>query len=229
MASLAEISSNIDVKVWIKILLVLLVLCRSGQAQGFVNLNFENATVSPAPVNGFGGDVDPAMAFPGWTVQGAQSILYNNRTLGNTMAALIGPSFPDYEGDTPLQGSYSAWLGTFQYPGQPTPSLSQTALVPANAQSIKFLSASPFDPSTPVEPLFGTVTLGGVALPLTSIGGTRFAADVSAFAGQIENLTFSGNIYFDNIQFSTSAVPEPSAFALGALGALLLGFRRWRK
>ena len=182
--------------------------------QGFVNLDFENANVPPTPVNGYGGDVDPALAFPGWTVTGAQSIIYNNRTLGNTMAALIGPTSPDYEDDAPLQGSYSAWLGTFEYPGQPTPSLSQTALVPSDARSLTFLSAIPWDPTSPVAPSFGTVTLGGVALPLVSISGTRFAADISVFAGQIEQLTFSGNIYFDDIQFSSSPVPEPSVLSL---------------
>jgi hypothetical protein len=41
--------------------------------------------------------------------------------------------------------------------------------------------------------------------------------------------TFGGPATLDNIQFSSTAVPEPSELALGALGALLLGFRRWRK
>jgi len=212
-------------------ILVILVLI-AGQyvkAQGFVNLGFEDATLSPTPVGGFGGDVDPAMAFPGWIVSGAQSILYNNRTLGNTMAALIGPSVPDFAGDTPLQGAYSALLTTFQYPGQPTPSLSQTALVPDNAKSITFLSASPFNASSSVEPAFGAVTLGGTSLSLFSIGGTRFAADISAFAGQIQTLSFSGNIYFDDIQFSTTAVPEPSTFALVGLGGLAFGLLKKRQ
>jgi hypothetical protein len=54
-----------------------------------------------------------------------------------------------------------------------------------------------------------------------------------AFAGQSEQLMFSAlegeNFWnIDDIQFSSTAVPEPNEFALGALGALLLGLRRWR-
>jgi hypothetical protein len=191
-----------------------LAFSQGASPQGFVNLDFERATVPPTPPGGFGGEVDPASAFPGWTVEGAQSVLYNNRTLGNTMATLIGPIFPDYEGDVPLQGSYSVWLGTFGYPGQPTPSLSQIGRVPFYARSLSFLSAGPPWNPSPVEPSFGTVTLGGVALPLVPIGGTRFAADVSAYAGQIAELRFLGNIYFDDVQFSTVSVPEPNTLSL---------------
>ena len=60
-----------------------------------------------------------------------------------------------------------------------------------------------------------------------------YTADISAYAGQTGLLLFTetayGNSALDNIQFSTTPVPEPSTLALGALGALLLGFRRWKK
>jgi hypothetical protein len=36
-------------------------------------------------------------------------------------------------------------------------------------------------------------------------------------------------LYLDAIQFSTQSIPEPSAFALAALGALFLGFCRRRR
>jgi hypothetical protein len=187
--------------------------------QGFINLNFEQATIAPTPVGGFAFDVDPVAAFPGWTVAGAQTVCYNDVTLGNTMACLIGPDFPNGLGITSLQGSYSAWLLTYQYPGQPTPSLSQTALVPATAQSISFLAGSPYGGQFAFG---GQVTLGGVVIPVVSIGGGRFAGDIAAFAGQIETLTFSGNMYFDAIQFSASSVPEPSSFCLAVIGIFLL-------
>ena len=59
-----------------------------------------------------------------------------------------------------------------------------------------------------------------------------YAADVSAYAGQTAQLLFTavaGNAgMLDNIQFSSTAVPEPNQFALAALGTLLLGCRRWK-
>jgi hypothetical protein len=75
-----------------------------------------------------------------------------------------------------------------------------------------------------------------VNIPLVSISGGRLAGDISTFAGTVAQLTFSSTtnnisndaLYFDDIRFSSTAVPEPSEFALGALGALLLGFRRWK-
>jgi len=81
------------------------------------------------------------------------------------------------------------------------------------------------------------ITFNNQALSFASISTTGsysiYGADVSAFAGQTGELLFrvpsqQGGI-FDNIQFSTVAVPEPSTFALAALGALLLGCRRWQK
>ena len=64
---------------------------------------------------------------------------------------------------------------------------------------------------------------------------TIYSADISAYAGQTGQLLFTlpPNVdgdyaILDNIQFSTTAVPEPGPFALAALGTLLLGFRRWR-
>jgi hypothetical protein len=62
--------------------------------------------------------------------------------------------------------------------------------------------------------------------------------DISAIAGQTGQLLFtalSGTIFnagyglLDNIQFSTQAIPEPGVFGLFGFGALLLGFRLWKK
>jgi hypothetical protein len=83
------------------------------------------------------------------------------------------------------------------------------------------------------------VSLGGQNVPFFALSTVApytilYGGDISAFAGQSEQLMFSAlqgenngwNI--DDIQFSSSSVPEPSVFALTALGALLLGFFRWR-
>ena len=85
------------------------------------------------------------------------------------------------------------------------------------------------------------VTFVGQTIPLIQMaieggGPTRhlvFGADISSFAGQTGELRFtmpsvaaSFNIpYLDSIQFSNQPIPEPSVFALFALGALLLGRR----
>ncbi|MCX6929773.1 MAG: PEP-CTERM sorting domain-containing protein [Verrucomicrobia bacterium] len=83
------------------------------------------------------------------------------------------------------------------------------------------------------------VSLGGVDLPYSPISAganyTLYGADISAFAGQLEQLMFTalpgGNNYWtlDDIQFSTQLVPEPGVFGLAALGALFLGWRVRRR
>jgi hypothetical protein len=85
------------------------------------------------------------------------------------------------------------------------------------------------------------VSFNGQSLNFFTIGSTAnyniYAANISSYAGQTGQLLFTdpnyGNTYggsamIDNIQFSPLAVPEPNEFFLGALGSLLLGFRRWR-
>jgi hypothetical protein len=101
-------------------------------------------------------------------------------------------------------------------------------MIPFGTQSINFLVGNAANDAS--------VTLNGVNIPLVQISGGRLAGNISAFAGSVAQLTFStttGNfggdgLYLDDIQFSTTAVPEPSEFALTALGGLLLGFPRCR-
>jgi hypothetical protein len=102
--------------------------------------------------------------------------------------------------------------------------LSQTGLVPVGAKSINFLVG---------DDTGAVVTLNGIKIPLVPNSGGRLAGDITAFGGNIAQLTFStstseGTFYFDDIQFSSQSVPEPSGLALTALGVLFLGFRHWR-
>jgi hypothetical protein len=192
--------------------------------QGFVNLNFEQATITPTPVGGSTFPADPAQAFPGWIVGGSNtSVMYNDMSIGGPAVSLMGPAFPNFVNYTPLQGSYSVLLYYFSAFGVPT--LSQTGQVPTTAKSINFL----------VEPgeSAAVVTLNGVPIPLAPIAGGRLAGDVSAFAGAIAQLTFSvpnvpgypGQLlYFDDVRFSSSPAPEPGQGNLLILGVLLV----WR-
>ena len=170
------------------------------------------------------------MAFPGWTVGfGGPGFpnytLYNNLTLGSVAQVLVGPSFPNGIGYTPLEGSYSALLQFGPSPTFGTPALIQTGLVPADARSITFLTSPTRNDAR--------VLMNGREIPMFSIGGGRLAGDVSAFAGSQAQLMFStrsynGNwLHFDDVTFSAVPVPEPSGFWLcGCAMFIWLIFRR---
>jgi hypothetical protein len=184
-------------------------------AQGFINLNFEQAQVPPTPVGAYGSSVDPAVAFPGWTVVSNVVLYptftaYNNLSLGSPAIILMGPSFPNGPGYRPLQGNYSVLLQYFGLANPPV--LSQTGVIPAGTQTISILGSA-------------VIEINGVNIPLTvPTSDGREAGDVSAFAGQTVQLeiTSNGQSYFDDIRFSS--VPEPGVLSLTLLG--ILCFRR---
>jgi MYXO-CTERM domain-containing protein len=96
------------------------------------------------------------------------------------------------------------------------PTLSQTGLVPADAKSISLAGYA-----------YGLL-MNGVNIPLVYVADGRMAANISQFAGQITQLTISGGGYFDDVQFSPVAIPEPGLMALLALGAAIVWRnRRW--
>jgi hypothetical protein len=207
-------------------LVTVLLYVQLASGQDFVNLDFEQATIAPTPVGGGTYPADPAQAFPDWTV-GYGVVMYNDLSLGSPATVLMGPSFPNFVNYTPLQGSYSVLLQFFYLNGNWAgymPSLSQTGLVPADAQSISLLVSSGTPPSAAV------VTMNGVNIPLISVSGGRLAGDISAYAGSVAQLKISTPdsddwLYFDDIQFSSSSVPEPSSYSLMIVCGLLLGWR----
>lgn len=194
----------------------------------FRNLDFEAASqyITPTQPGQYGGTVDPALAFQGWTVGNAPGsmptfYLYNNVTVGSPAVDLIGPDFPNGLGLNPLHGLYSVVIQNWG--SGPGPTLSQTALVPADARSLSLM----------VDPRYSgvAVSLNGVNIPLVSFnGGALLAGDVSRLAGQTAQLTFTatahGQAYFDFIQFSTASVPEPSFSAMAGFGAAMVLWRR---
>ena len=194
------------------------------------NLNFEEANVPTTPVGGYGWTVSASDAFPGWTIDYSPDgqpglpllILYNNLSLGTPAVDLIGPEFPNGLGLMPLEGNYSVVLQSFHYGGGPptggTVSLSCGVWVPSDAHSVTLLVGGWPSPAQ--------LTLSGVNIPLDSIGGGRVAGDVTAFAGTGAELRISGSLYFDDIQFSSQFVPEPTLCGLVGMGVGLTFFFR---
>jgi len=207
--------------------------CR-GHSQGFVNLNFEYANVSAYGTGSFNASITDLL--PGWTayLNGSQStqMSFNLFALDATDVTLLGTNANSYQ---PISGNYSLLLQGGDVPPHGIgATISQTGLVPFSAQSLLFRT----QPGT--GPLL--VSLGGQALAIfpfsTGANYTLYGADISAFAGLIEALTFTAvlginvtlpnpnNWNLDNIQFSSSPVPEPSAFYLSSLGGLFFAWRR---
>jgi len=84
------------------------------------------------------------------------------------------------------------------------------------------------------EAAYLSVQIGTQTVPFSAVGSganyTLFEADISEWAGDTEKITFTGSSSgypdsweLDDISFS--AVPEPSVFALAAIGGLFFGAR----
>jgi hypothetical protein len=190
-----------------------------GQSQGFTNLDFEKATIVAGP-GGLGAVASNAI--PAWTafINGtAQTVIgYNIISLGDAAVSIQGPG----SGEPILQGQYTVLLQA-NYPSATIiPAIAQTGTIPSSAQSFMFYT----------DFYFWQVFFANQQIPLSVLGSTStykiYGGDISTFAGQTGQLLIQGNGLLDNIQFSSSPIPEPTAFALATLGGLLLGFRRWR-
>jgi len=207
----------------------------SAQAQGsFQNLNFESADLTPVPAGQGGGLVPISEGLPGWTgylgSDQVTQVLQNNLTLGNASIDILGPNW-SYGGI--IQGQYTVVLQPGADPfgsGQEvSASISQTALVPANAKSLEFEAV--------ISSSF-SVSLGGQNLSLSAWGTganyTLYGGIIPSLdAGQVETLTITALAgpnsadSFDAFVFSTTEpTPEPSIVALTAIGGLLFGARK---
>ena len=201
----------------------LVLLGRVGNSQGFVNLNFENANLTGYPPES---EVPAANAFPGWTVS-ADYVLYDNFSLSGEAISIIDTN-SSYMGYT-IQGKYYAFFEAGNSPGSTqTISLGQAGTIPTGTESITFWGD-----------IGGLqITFDGQPLAFSEISSLAnyniYAADISQFAGDTGQLLFSmpaygGSATLDNIQFSTSPVPEPGTLALWGLGGLSLAFRSRKK
>jgi hypothetical protein len=198
------------VKIGVNTLLALLVLYENGHAQGFVNLDFEQGyTISNGTVT-----------IPDW-VASAPYVTYDSPSLSGGSISICESNAFGYT----IQGNFFILMAGVNLSGYDISiSLGQTGQIPLLAQSITFWGD------------LGNmqITFNGQPLSFYTIGTTAnydmYEANVSAYASQTGQLLFtlpplSGNATLDNIQFSSTPVPEPGALALSSLGGLLLVWR----
>jgi hypothetical protein len=216
---------NCDMKtIWI---FSTVVIAGSALGQGaFQNLDFESAQVIPVSTNANGSvNIATANALPGWSA-----------FAGANQLSLI-PYNSQAEAAWPVVGLYGSNVtvigGNFEVMLTSGGSISQTGLVPANAESLlfgaAFIASPPFVVSLDGQNLSYEVISN--ALNSQGYSYTIYGADISAFVGQVETLAFSAPGYgiLDNIQFSPITIPEPSAISLICLGSGVLFYVRRRR
>jgi len=219
-------------------------LSQTTYGQGFVDLNFEQATIQAASAGYMPSDAYLALlatsAFPGWTVREdgtiCNAVWGAPVALDETSVALVSSAY------SPIQGNYSVQLSA--YADAPSgyfhdSSISQSGLIPAGTLSLEFsITSGAQAGGVQANPM---VTINGTPINLWEIsqsgGVITMAGDVSSFAGTTATLAFlceatqggqfptDENIFnLDNIQFSSSTVPEPNVSAFGVFGALLFAW-----
>jgi hypothetical protein len=201
---------------------LLVLIVRIGNSQGFVNFDFESANLT-----GYSpGNIVPASnAFPGWTVNAAY-IPYDDISLSGESISIIDTNSPNFT--TSIQGKYYALFEAGNSPSSSeTISLGQSGTIPDGTESMTFWGN-----------IGGLqITFAGQSVAFSEIGSTAnyniYGANISQFAGDSGQLLFSlpaydGSAALDNIQFSTSPIPEPSTLALFALGGVFLVWRNRR-
>jgi hypothetical protein len=218
---------------------VIFSLAESCFAQSFTNLNFENPILPLSPTFN---TVSAGNAIPDWSAYtgptgnptnsssvGFSTIFYDTVSLGGAIVALEDTNAPNGGGPFPIQGSYSVLLEGSIPAAASTASIGQTGTIPITAQSLSFDLGNSFGT---VQISFNGQALSFVAIS-NALNYTVYGANISPFAGQTGQLLFTAPVndsaLLDNIQFSSLPIPEPSEFALAALGALFLGFFRRRR
>ncbi len=218
----------------------LALIAASAYPQGsFQNLDFESAILPSLPAGQYGDYVSSLSGLPAWSVylgtNQVTQVLQNNAALSSASVDILGPNWTASMGSGlnikgVIEGSYSAVLqaGAYGFPLQYVDaSISQVGLVPANAQSIQVKAYG--------GPLF--VSFAGFNLPLITLATTPnytlYGADISGFRGQSGALTLAASqpiFHYDTVEIDSIvfSIPEPTAFGLFSLGALLLGFFRRR-
>jgi hypothetical protein len=203
----------------------------SARGQGFLNLNFESAQNLPGNPPEDGVSVAVTNALPDWTAYFDSAALADIYYVSNYFPGGSSSSVELEGGSLAISGDFSVELFS-------DGSISQTGLVPDNAESLQFEVHGP-GPGGSIGPGF-SVTLGGQSLSYSAVSAGPdyivYGASIPAnLDGQTEALSFlcvgpgSGLDVLDNIQFSTLPIPEPGELALAVTGAVLFGFARSKK
>lgn len=202
------------------VLAVTAIFIVSACGQSFQNLNFESAYNLTNPPEPDGADFPVTEALPGWTAYDGDVPLGDINYVSNELFA-AGTAVELEGGSLALDGDFSVGLYSIS-------SISQTGLVPDNAESLEF-EANPA--------LNLVVTLGGQSLSFRALSQgpnyTIYGANIPAgLDGQLEALTFGtegagGLALLDDIEFLPTTVPEPAEWAL--IGVAVVSFVLWRR
>ena len=205
-------------------ILIFAALNISARGQDFTNLNFESAYNLPGnPENGE--SVPVTNAIPGWAAYGSDGdvALVNIYYVSNNISGFA--TEVELEGGSLALNGNNLSVGLFN-----GGSVSQTGLVPNDAEYLQFEANSPLNME---------LILGGQSLSYSDVSEGSdynvYSANIPMdMDGQMETVTFfmqdSGNTELDDIEFSSSPVPEPSEYALMGLGGIVFGvYRRFNQ
>ncbi len=226
--------------------LVLFTSLATLNGQSFRNLDFETAH---PPYNFVPGEfptghvVLVSEALPSWSVwyssERKDTMMYNVMSLGGSAVSLSDKDFECQQQLPLINGNNTLVMfggrgGLF---GEPMDvAITQEGTIPGNAQSLRYFAYNG------LAPLF-SLSFNGVDLPAQQLeqqpaGYWLYAANVSGVAGQTGELRLTTHspgpsgfiqVTIDDLQFSTSPVPEPSSVALFLLGSGLLFWHRRAK